>query len=334
MINKSNNFSSRLVLMHRDTEVAKLNRFFDLVSVYSVEHLPYYDTRQFISSRMVPIGTAMYERLRLSLGSSELYTDEVIENTNLASLSDSYWIKFNRDKSWEEVSLYRDFNDSLSTLAFVSNTSAEMADTLKSPAFTATGMLRKCWTKGPNGITLLAKTGSETYRMEPLFEYAYTLVAEALEIETNRIILKTMHGELVSLSENITDEKYGLLPAQFCLYRLQEINNVNSKLDDMYQLDFLTDSGDRHLNNFAGLVDNDTMQIVDVAKLYDNGSSFGACNKTPMFPTVTDDFAYKLRYLNFEEILLGLDAINIPKSFHKYILSTLNKNREKLLEDY
>ena len=51
------------------------------------------------------------------------------------------------------------------------------------------------------------------------------------------------------------------------------IKNTREKLENMFILDFLIMNEDRHLNNFGIIRDVNTLKLLDVAPIFDNGQS-------------------------------------------------------------
>ena len=184
--------------------------------------------------------------------------------------------------TWNEVSLYRnEFDELVSNAAFdgiISSTTLSST----SPEFGTDGAYAKCWQR-ENGTVYLYKSGSDTYEIEPLSEFLASQVADILCHNHVEYGLAFYHGRLASKCKLFTSEQFGLAkmsalpvtnrknPAAFL--KFAEQYGSEDLMRRMFILDALILNIDRHLGNVGFLFDNDTMQITEMAPIYDNNRS-------------------------------------------------------------
>ena len=203
--------------------------------------------------------------------------------THALSLNDTFWVKTpDSPLCWAQVSLYRnEFDELVSRAAFDGVISAtELSST--SPEFGTDGAYAKCWQR-ENGTIYLYKSGSDTHEIEPLSEALATQLADILCPNAVRYALVRYHGRPASKCALFTDEQHGLAkasalpienrrsPAALLTYAAQ-LGDADT-MRRMFLLDALTLNIDRHLGNVGFLYDNDTMQILRMAPVYDNNRS-------------------------------------------------------------
>lgn len=117
-------------------------------------------------------------------------------------------------------------------------------------------------------------------------------------------ILGTIRNDYtISIYEHyiITLESYGIF-------------NVRQKLEHMLLLDFIVGNIDRHFNNFGVLRNSNTLEFIDVAPVFDTGSSLGSNKAAPFFHIDKNDEIYSFETDEFTQFHLIKN---------KYDLSTL-----------
>ena len=205
-----------------------------------------------------------------------------IKVTHAASLNDTFWIKSDKENiTWKDVSLYKnEFNETISKLAFegVGLYGFQFEDT--SPELSTEGSFRKCWKKEKNGIYLY-KRGSEGARnagLEPYCEYMTSKIAKKICKDSVEYQLVKLHGNLASKCQLFTDEQHGYVP-------MAKIDLKNKSLDSMLNyfaqigsedefrrmlvFDAITFNVDRHLGNYGILINNDTLETIKMAPVFD-----------------------------------------------------------------
>ena len=206
-----------------------------------------------------------------------------LQITHALSLNDTFWVKAEHSNlCWDDVSLYRNkFDELISSAAFdghFSSTSFSSA----SPEFGTDGYFAKCWMR-ENDTIFLYTSGSSTFEIEPLSEYLASQLAERICTDAVSYDLDIYHGRLISKCALFTSEGEGLVKAYSVLVRgsrtvagmLRYFDSIGSgdAFRRMCILDALILNTDRHLGNFGVLVDNDTMDVLRMAPVYDNNRS-------------------------------------------------------------
>ncbi len=205
-----------------------------------------------------------------------------IRTTHAASINDTFWIKTDKeDISWDQVSFYKnEFNEVVSRLAFEGIGLYGIKLSSTSPELSTNGSFRKCWMR-ENGEIWLYKRGHSLGRnagLEPYCEVMGAELAGKICKDTVSYHLARLHGELASKCRLFTDETYGYVP-------YTDINGKDPSPDGMLKfyseigaedgfrrmvvLDSLTFNQDRHTGNHGVLVDNDTLQPVCMAPVFD-----------------------------------------------------------------
>jgi hypothetical protein len=160
------------------------------------------------------------------------------------------------------------------------------------PDISSDGNLRKRWEINNNGERVLIKAGKSPYMQEPVNEVIASMLCNRLNIPHVPYSLDFEDGEPVSKCANMTNADtefveairvyYTREPSYFennkykhycaCAHRLGVKNNTET-LDRMMALDYLILNHDRHFKNFGILRNSQTLNSVEAAPLFDNGSS-------------------------------------------------------------
>lgn len=139
-------------------------------------------------------------------------------------------------------------------------------------------MLQKCW-HSKNGKIYLYK-GS--YKKEASSEYYNYQIVQALGFTAVPYDVLKFHDRLVSSCPLFTNEDKGYVPAGVLIPdNIREKSVKYHKMcadvygqevfEDMMVFDALIGNIDRHSGNFGMLVDNNTLEILGPAPLFDNG---------------------------------------------------------------
>lgn len=242
----------------------------------------------------------------------ELFTECLISNvkdfidvSKALSLNDSFWIKSKDelDLTWNKVNLLNkmEFNQNLSNYAMEGFGEINYEDLEESPEFGTDGSFAKCWVKNDDGIFLL-KRGSQGFLnagLEPYSEfYASQLSKEICESYVDYDLVK-YHKELACSCKLFSDEKIGYSPIVNVIGRGNSVDEIISYFDSigsgdkfrsMIVFDGVVMNMDRHLNNYGVLFNNETMDILEMAPVFDNNMS--------LLP-----YAMKEDFENFDEYL-------------------------------
>lgn len=246
---------------------------------------------EFLCSRRAPSNRMFIEGLLNKVGKS---IDQYLSVTLGLSLTDTFWFKQSDNPvTWLEVSLYyNEFSKIISHYAFTGMGLYDMQVRTPSPEFSTDGALPKCWIKTDD--IYLVKGGTEGYAnagREPYMEYLAFKVAEAMELNAVAYDVMRFKGRVVSKCKLFTSEELGYTSLARAMIRgispMSTDWTVKGVFDLYKRLGFLTDlcemivfdgiicNTDRHFGNFGFLVDNDTLDIVRPAPIFDNGMSFG-----------------------------------------------------------
>ena len=210
-------------------------------------------------------------------------TEGFLRVTHALSLNDTFWVKEEGSTlMWQDVSLYRnEFDELVSAAAFDGHFSSTSLPST-SPEFGTDGFYAKCWVR-EDGDIYLYKTGSNTFEIEPLSEYLASQLAQKICTEAVSYDLAFYHDKLISKCKLFTSEAVGLVKAHDLLKRnqrsvgemLRYFDSIGSgdAFRRMCVLDALILNTDRHFGNFGVLVNNDTMEVLGMAPVYDNNRS-------------------------------------------------------------
>lgn len=207
-----------------------------------------------------------------------------IKITHAASINDTFWIKNEtEDVTWEQISFYRNkFNETVSRLAFegLGLYGIKLSET--SPELSTEGSFRKCWTRETDNNIYLYKRGSSGARNAGLEPYCEVLASELagkiLDNDTVPYNLIYFHKELASRCPLFTSEEFGYVPiSRFSinynspdtLMRFYEKIGSEDIFRKMLVLDAITFNVDRHAGNHGVLVQNDNLQPIKMAPVFD-----------------------------------------------------------------
>lgn len=223
-----------------------------------------------------------------------------IQMTHAATINDTYWVKSDKENiSWNQISLYRNqFTAVISKLAFEGVGLYDAIFSSTSPELACDGSFRKCFRKeayvGEFGSDIfLYKRGHELGNgFEPYCEHMASEIAQFISPDhAVGYDLVTLHEKITSRCNLFTDEQYGY--ASFAKVTdaqrldLQEIFNYFAELGseqtfrEMLVIDSLCFNQDRHAGNYGVLFDNDTLQVQQMAPVFDLNLS--------LFPYVTQE---------------------------------------------
>lgn len=222
---------------------------------------------------------------------------DIIKACNLASLSDTLWIKEETEEvTWKTISLFSNPFDTNKSNKVLNGERISLSKHKEqcSPEYTTLGSYDKCW-KRENGNIVLVKKGLEKYSEgsgnEPFSEYyASYLLKNLLGLEPYRdfvpyTVSRYNESYFVSKCTCFTSEKYGMIPmslADVNRYSTEEFLKFMHKLNPysewlfrwMSVFDFISLNPDRHVGNIGLIIDNDTLNIVRMAPIFDNNLSF------------------------------------------------------------
>lgn len=307
--------------------------------------LGYSDLFSFLDRRKAPKHRKHIEQLLERYCCTDI--DGFIRVTHAVSLNDTFWVKEEESKlKWSDVSLYSNtFDEVIANAAF----DGDMSDTdlsSTSPEFGTDGSYAKCWIREDDGI-YLCKSGSATFELEPLSEYLASQLAEHICNDYVPYDMDFLHNKLVSKCRLFTNEKNGLVKAGRVVNGKKSISELLKFFesigsgDDFRRMcifDSIILNIDRHLGNFGVLADNDTMEVIRMAPVFDNNRSlcFDLDNDQlknidwylkKVKPSIGSDFIATARGLLTDEIRAEL--VNL-KGFAFKQHQKINVDRERL----
>ena len=296
----------RFTIMHKDRKVAAI-REDGTCTIYAPSFMPYnlyletaddLETRlnnlnnfyYWCSSRILTLDRRFAKEILNSIGAKQAATDRdraaIAISYHGLSLTDVYWIKFNRENvSFADLSLFR---HSLSgAFADVSlngrSLTVQNAELLKpndaAGDIGTQGVAPKAWIR-EDGTFYLLKNGDER---DVKAELLASKIARCFQAESVAYKPATFESKPVSRSRIITSEDVSLVSMEAV-----DVYCVNHELDrdafvlkkDAYAyhmmnlIDYLVGNTDRHWGNWGFLVSNDTNRLEKLYPLMDFNKSF------------------------------------------------------------
>ena len=288
---EKNRKMTEYILMNKDTEVLPFtivydrNNFYSFIADRPLGRLPlgFESMEHWLDNRKASKHNGFLAELMDQCGCRN--AEGFISVTHATSINDTFWVKSAAENvHWKDVSLYtNDFDETISKLAFegIGLYGIQLSST--SPELTTNGSFRKCFRK-ENGTIFMYKRGSSGYAnagTEPYCEIIGSSVAEKLCRNSVHYDLVTLHGEIATRCRLFTSEKYGYAPfSVFMKGHTLSISEAVSFFERLGQesadtfrrmmvIDALTFNRDRHAGNFGVLFDNDTLEPVKMAPVFD-----------------------------------------------------------------
>ena len=296
----------RFTIMHKDRKVAAI-REDGTCTVYAPSFMPYnlfletannLDTRlnnlnnfyYWCSSRVLTLDRRFAKEILNSIGAKQAVTDRdraaIAISYHGLSLTDVYWIKFNRENvSFDDLSLFR---HSLSgAFADVSlngrSLTVQNAELLKpndaAGDIGTQGVAPKAWIR-ENETFYLLKNGDER---DVQAELLASKIARCFQVDSVAYEPSSFEGKLVSRSHIVTSEQESLVSMEavdlYCVNHELNRDAFVLKKDAyayhmMNLIDYLVGNSDRHWGNWGFLVSNDTNRLEKLYPLMDFNKSF------------------------------------------------------------
>lgn len=287
------------LLMHKDIICAVLHFSYnkcDKFRIVSQEHLPPFlqikncaksEVDSWIDSRVILPNRDMYDRIKIMVLDSNYSRFQWAIDNHCLSLSDCYWIKKeNESIKWKDINYYdNDFSNDLNDILIDSKISNDNRyKKLVCPGSTVTASLPKTWVLD-KGRRLLYKRGNQEIVNE-------NLVSEFLgDMQWNHVQywVSELYGKQCSVCETMSSNNVELITAyelshgwkksnspvkQFVNELKDKVENFDLDFSRMNLMDYIFANCDRHWNNFGIIRNPDTLDIISLAPLYDNGDTF------------------------------------------------------------
>lgn len=295
------------LIMNKNNIVAEFDLYFGLIKQHGKMPYDYTNIEAWLETRAKFSCAHDVKKFFKSIG-LETATD-IIEVTHCVSLHDTFWVKRKDSKlSWENVSPFRhNYSQVISTYALEGIYIGNNDKRYFSPVVGTDGSFPHTWKYSRQGITFI-KAGSKytlggsTSGREPYSEYFASIVSEYLGFNhvTYTIRNHIRHDkriDVVTECKCFTSEKIGTVTANLLgLHTYEEVieycknlsKNAYDTIIDMLFLDCLLLNTDRHFSNIEFFIDNDTLEVKDIAPIFDNNYSF-----LPRFMEGYDEFVRK-----------------------------------------
>jgi hypothetical protein len=281
-----------------------------------------------------------------------------IDYTLCLGLNDNLWVNPSENKrTWDEVNLYRNtFNEVIAELAFSGESAAEVYNPGISPEFGTSGALPKCWKRYNDGIYLLkgGTSNIDNKGYEAHNEYYCSQIAEVMQLpDYVKYDLVEHKGRIASKCKLFTDEDYGFVPVKdrdnlTDVLKYFKTNALYSEdFANMMIFDAVIMNPDRHLMNFGYKIDNNSLGIIKLATIFDNGLGLLPYWRPNQKSTVEEQAGQIKPYngLSFKDVAQGFLGVNQRKmverlkgfKFNKHPLYNWDEERfeplEKLIEN-
>ncbi|MCM1232046.1 MAG: hypothetical protein NC489_18145 [Ruminococcus flavefaciens] len=240
-----------------------------------------------------------------------------IDVTYGLTLTDTFWVRpAETDVMWSDVSLYTNkFNDIIANSAFLGSI-PEFRLKTTSPEYGTDGMLPKCWIRRDDNVYLL-KGGIKGFWdsiNEPYSEYFASQLADTLGLNHIHYDIELYHNRTVSSCRLLTSEKVSMFPSVFLFSECSDISDYveivdsigfGEKFREMLLFDAIIFNYDRHLGNMQFLYDSDTLEVLDIAPIFDNGAGLASRCKANDFDSIYNYCHSKVpfAYDSFDDML-------------------------------
>lgn len=280
------------LLMNKDNVVGEYNSRLEDVNIIGKLPYGYTNLRDWAEDRKRFTCANRAKEFLEEIGIKDM--QEFIDLVHCISLSDTFWIKRAHSKvSWDAVSPYRNnYSDLISAYALEGIKIARSDGNYMSPEISTGGTFPHTW-KFNNGDIRFIKAGSK-YTLggrnsgrEPYSEYYAHKVAEFLNFRSVDYKLRyheRRDGRIEAVTEckcytsenvgSVTAHRLGLDSYEDVIEYCRKLGDESYKtVLDMLFLDCLLMNTDRHFSNIEFLMNNDTLEIIEIAPIYDNNWS-------------------------------------------------------------
>lgn len=225
------------------------------------------------------------------LGLFSIY--DFVEVLHAVSLADTFWVKEKNDVEnlkWCRVSPYTNpLDERIRRYAFNNVWDAKVAASRVTPEYSTDGTFAKCWQREGQKIYLCkyGTVGASNAGNEPYSEYYANQIECRLGIQ--RYVTYTLHTHkerVYTKCELFTTENLGLVSVDALLFEYNKtvcnyqdvyaflrglkIANIDEDFANMMVCDAIMLNVDRHLGNIGVLFDTDTLELKQLAPIYDN----------------------------------------------------------------
>ena len=208
--------------------------------------------------------------------------ESIIDYTGGFSLIDDFWLT-RKDGSlitWDGYNLFsNEIDEKVASISFTGDGTYDAPGFIRSPEFTTDGNVDKAWRK-IDGETYLYKAGlpwEGPFGTEQFSEFYAAQIAERLNLDYVDYSLEMWMGRLCSVCKLFTSKNLSYIAAQnvyldvdHYIRSLDSGSKLYQQIADIILFDSLA-INTRHLGNFGFIQDNDTLDIIGVSPIFDNG---------------------------------------------------------------
>lgn len=285
---------------------------FEMRKIYGKLPYGFSSVSEWLSGRRAPKHREHIEELLKTIGCDTL--PGFVNVSHASGLNDTFWVKrADCTLSWHDVSLYQnDFDETIARIAFEGGMYGEQFSVV-SPELVTDGMFAKCWIREKGQVFLLKRgsSGGRNTGFEPYCEMHASQIAEKICPESVKYETVKFRGAIASKCHLFTSEEVGYCPIYKVLRADQrgigDMLRYFSSIDSgdtfrrMLVFDALTINPDRHYGNFGVLFDNDTMDVLKIAPVFDFNRALLPLSE------VTDFLPKNINFLRGETPKIGLD---------------------------
>lgn len=331
------------VLMNKDNVVKNFSivydqyndfKFIEESKSYSPVPVGYKDIHNWLANRQAPKHREHINELLKKCGCDNL--DGYMRITHALTLNDTFWVKpVDSALEWNKISLYKnEFNEVIARIAFEGGMQGELFSST-SPEFGTDGNYAKCWVREKNDDIYLIKGGSQGARntgREPFSECYAAQLAKLICKNSVSYEITKFHNKVASKCKLFSSEQEGYVPAsrffsnQVTASDIEQFYSSYDMLDDfrrMVILDALIINVDRHLGNHGVMINNDSMEVLRMAPIFDNNLSLCPGSEP-------EDFVNMSKFLSEQKPKIGSEFCEIANK----LLTPHLKAELKNLKDF
>ena len=285
--------TDKYLIMNKDNAVAEFDLYWKTIEIYGKMPYSYTTLDAWLKERAKFSCAHDVKEFFKTIGIEK--TADMIDVTHCVSLHDSFWVKrTDSTLTWKNVSPFRnDYSKVISTYALEGVYIGKDDKNYFSPVVGTDGSFPHTWKYSPYGITFI-KAGSKytvgggNSGREPFSEYYASVISDYLGFNHVRYTIRNhvRHDkkiDVVTECKCFTSEDIGTVTAySLGLKTYEDVIEYCKKLSvnaydtiiDMLFLDCLLLNTDRHFSNIEFFIDNDTLEVKDIAPIFDNNYSF------------------------------------------------------------
>ena len=222
----------------------------------------------------------------------------ICESCRALSMTDNFWLKKDEENiKFSEVNLReKHLQDAAFDISILGKILTVSKDVL-APDINTQGMFSKTWYRTESNIKLM-KTDLTAQKINTKAEIQVSNILDYTNVSHVKYQKYIKDDILLAVCSCIATNDKSMISGQdfkdWCEHTnknmLNEIMKINKSLfSKMVVIDYLLSNTDRHFENFAFLVDNNTNTIIDMTPLYDHNQAIIA----DVFGTNIDDYIYE-----------------------------------------